>query len=355
MKKKQRQAWLDNIKLFAIFCVVLGHTLGFLTKHEIAGYELIQGIIVSFNMPLFFMLSGFSSGTRIVKIKTFSNFFSLSIKNTIRILIPAYFLSIITFLLGLGGGDGMLSSYWFLPILWRLLIFFSLCCYINNVIIKRYTNLSIINNYGGIILFLVFSQFLGNRMSEFSTYIVVGFIVNNKNIIEKINFKIVIIIFFTYCLCLIPTIGKNFYKPDYQYHNLIFSNQWYILVLRQFCAIALSLLLLRFFKLYSKKYTKISSFGSMTLGIYLIHDFFIENLLGKKLNVVLPKINNSIDILLVLVVAVLAIIISILLIDLIRRSKFLKLLLLGEDSYNVAYKCSSFLTHCRINHLNSSD
>lgn len=25
----ERQPWLDNIKFFAIFCVVLGHTLGF--------------------------------------------------------------------------------------------------------------------------------------------------------------------------------------------------------------------------------------------------------------------------------------------------------------------------------------
>lgn len=45
--------WLDNIKFFAIFCVVLGHILGFLTNHEIVGYELVQGIIVSFKCPYF--------------------------------------------------------------------------------------------------------------------------------------------------------------------------------------------------------------------------------------------------------------------------------------------------------------
>lgn len=48
--------WLDNIKFFAIFCVVLGHVLGFLTNHEIVGYELVQGIIVSFKYALIFYL-----------------------------------------------------------------------------------------------------------------------------------------------------------------------------------------------------------------------------------------------------------------------------------------------------------
>lgn len=75
--KMERQPWLDNIKFFAIFCVVLGHTLGFLTRHEIAGYEWIQGVIVSFNMPLFFMLSGFSSGKRILGVNTFQQLYSL--------------------------------------------------------------------------------------------------------------------------------------------------------------------------------------------------------------------------------------------------------------------------------------
>lgn len=336
----ERQPWLDNIKFFAIFCVVLGHTLGFLTRHEIAGYEWIQGVIVSFNMPLFFMLSGFSSGKRILGVNTFQQLYSLFVKNTIRILIPAYILSVITFLLGMG--DGLFSSYWFLPILWRLLIVFLICCYINNTIIVKYFNIDIINKYGGIILFLVISQFLGNRMSEFSTYIVLGFIINNKNIIEKINLKLASVLFFTYCLCLVLTIGKNFYKTDYQYHNLIFSNQWYVLILRQYCAFALNLLLLKAFKLYSKTYTKISSFGTMTLGIYLIHDFIIEMYLNKKLHFVLPRINDSIDILIVLAVSIFAIIISILLINLIRRSRMLKLLLLGEDSYNITHRCSDF-------------
>lgn len=56
---KERIIWLDNLKVFLILMVVLGHTLLF-TNHEGTG-NLPYRIISSFWMPLFMFTSGFSS------------------------------------------------------------------------------------------------------------------------------------------------------------------------------------------------------------------------------------------------------------------------------------------------------
>ena len=56
---KERIIWLDNLKVFLIFMVVLGHTLLF-TNHEGTG-NLAYRFISSFWMPLFMFTSGLSS------------------------------------------------------------------------------------------------------------------------------------------------------------------------------------------------------------------------------------------------------------------------------------------------------
>ena len=56
---KERIIWLDNLKAFLIFMVVLGHTLLF-TNHDGTG-NLAYRFISSFWMPLFMFTSGFSS------------------------------------------------------------------------------------------------------------------------------------------------------------------------------------------------------------------------------------------------------------------------------------------------------
>lgn len=129
-----RILWIDNVRFFAIACVVFGHVLGFLTNHEIVGYEVVQGVIVSFNMPLFFVLSGFCSGKQVCTLSDAMSLWRYVKKVTIRILLPSYIFSIVTYLLGLS--EGWLSSYWFLPVLWRLLVVFSIISFLINMCFK---------------------------------------------------------------------------------------------------------------------------------------------------------------------------------------------------------------------------
>lgn len=60
----QRVAWIDNLKAFVIFLVVLGHS-GLKDKSQVIA--IIITWIYEFHMPLFFLLSGalnFPRGSR---------------------------------------------------------------------------------------------------------------------------------------------------------------------------------------------------------------------------------------------------------------------------------------------------
>lgn len=59
-----RIEWLDSLKGFAIFLVVVGHAvLGYLRAGTFPEYQwslqLTHDLIYSFHMPLFFLISGF--------------------------------------------------------------------------------------------------------------------------------------------------------------------------------------------------------------------------------------------------------------------------------------------------------
>lgn len=50
---KDRFLWLDTLKVMAIYLVVLGHIVSTTYQPD------LKGIIYSFHMPLFFMISGY--------------------------------------------------------------------------------------------------------------------------------------------------------------------------------------------------------------------------------------------------------------------------------------------------------
>ena len=72
-----RIVWVDCIKGFAILSVIAGHTF---TNH------ILRGLIFSFHMPLFFMLSGYTSHSEINK----NQIYSKMCKLFFALIIPAY-------------------------------------------------------------------------------------------------------------------------------------------------------------------------------------------------------------------------------------------------------------------------
>lgn len=125
----------------------------------------------------------------------------------------------------------------------------------------------------------------------------------------------------------------NYYSVANQFYlfNLpqtVESDQFMIFVLRQISAISLSLAIVALVQILSKSYGYISIIGAMTFGIYPIHSEIIgitKNLLGK-----ITMGHTGLDIMFVIATAVVLMLISVLLIRGIRKSKYCKLILLGE-------------------------
>lgn len=91
--KGDRIAWVDQLKGFSIFCVVLGHLMPVLSENAMDITTLcggLNGVIMSFNMPLFAILSGYFFSDKI-GIKEFL------IKKCKQLVLPYFVWCIIVF------------------------------------------------------------------------------------------------------------------------------------------------------------------------------------------------------------------------------------------------------------------
>lgn len=78
MERKNRIEYIDIAKAFAIFCVVLGHT--------VSSDTFLKTVLYSFHMPVFFMLSG------MVMQKKGEFSLGVYLKKKARLLLVPYFL-----------------------------------------------------------------------------------------------------------------------------------------------------------------------------------------------------------------------------------------------------------------------
>lgn len=88
----KRISWIDNVKFFAIFCVIYGHCNGFIINPEsIKGWYFWNSLIVAFNMPLFMFISGSLSSGSFRNLNNIRDLELFLCKNTERIGVPNLF------------------------------------------------------------------------------------------------------------------------------------------------------------------------------------------------------------------------------------------------------------------------
>jgi fucose 4-O-acetylase-like acetyltransferase len=83
---KTRIAWVDNVKMVAMLFVILGHTWRLI---HCPLPSMLNEIILSFNMALFVMMTGYTSVGAIGKIVDLRSLWDYVFKITKRILLPA--------------------------------------------------------------------------------------------------------------------------------------------------------------------------------------------------------------------------------------------------------------------------
>lgn len=345
-----REPWIDNVKMFAIICVVVSHCFHYFSVEP---YEAcpIRPFFNAFNMHLFALISGYNAYRSMSKIDSLKNLISYVDKLSLRIALPCVAYSLISHIVTnvfikhsytgsllwivvfalfcvavwlitcyqtdyrkimqekrLGGAFYVISGYlfkillliyvcspvagWFFRYLLITLIGMGISTYLCQMIFKGSWNLA---NVFLFVIIMYCIPVLGT--SELAIIFAMGYILKyfegrnvallNKSFLWSILFLVFGLIFFYLCYY---ANGNTLHNTFYESSVFILMKEgvWYIFVFRQMCAICLSMSLLIIIKQFSKSYNWFSYWGARTLPLFGIHVIFIS-----LLNYYLPVINLS--------------------------------------------------------------
>lgn len=212
--------------------------------------------------------------------------------------------------------------YWFCDILFRLLIALAL----SSFLAKRFRK-----GKWKYLIFVIFCFAFGNRTAEFCSYVLIGvYLRTHIDLLQYNKFSVYLILFIVYVSTFFVTLGKDFYEPSYQFYQLFLTKDFYIVICRIIGATSISLLLMLLYNRYSRNYTIGCYFGTMSLGIYLIHGFILPILMQN--NVIYNKSGGESLMypLFIILMTFVLVAVSVVIIQCIRKSKYFSFLLLGE-------------------------
>lgn len=347
MNNKRVMSW-DVIKGFAIFLVVWGHCLQYFTTNEDAIYhhDMVFDFIYSFHMPLFMMVSGYFSMS-IFK----SNLVEIIMKKGRQLYIPSvttYFIVGVAllifrhakFFIGMKSLLGFCwSSYWFLKALFIFYVFTTIL-----VIAWRKSRKSVILLVvlGGAIVPTTWLNFV-HCMSMYP-YFLFGILLNRK---EKwfFNHSVLIGLFSTAVYLLLVC---RFRIADYDMYVYMFDwkiDALTIFFLRILIGICGSLAVIIIIRIICGKVSRSSTIvnhlamiGTNTLGIYVFSRMIVL-LVNKKIPHLFEQLNPfkdgyAKDVFydwgLCVAATILIVYICILLVNIIRKNKYIMLVVLGE-------------------------
>ena len=362
---KDRLPWVDNVKMVAMLFVILGHTWRII---HCPLPEWLGIFITSFNMPLFVMMTGYTSVRSIDRIICFTSLRSYLFKITKRILVPSavfwsfavvvltifkylqigelsqeriieMFLRMIVIVLfviayyvkGSNWGKGMFnilcilsiplalkySSYWFLSMIWCVCGSVAICSYIINrfnrfkeSFWRRFFMLYILSSLLYIFVAYLYSA-IGTVMpiGVFVHFFLIGYALSKFKLFDCL-FEHVILWSVIFIL-----IG---------FSSLVLFDSLPLILIPSF---SISLLFMLLIKKHSKDYNCFSYWGSQTLALYMVHAFIIYICYKLPLNY---TIAGPLYLLYAIPAAILVTITSICIIKFLMRYEITRAYCLGE-------------------------
>ncbi len=314
-KSSGRIAWIDALKMFAMFLVVFGHCNS-IQQHSLIGYDYINQLIVAFNMPVFVFLSGLVCYRSLKKICSWQDFLCYERKISERIALPSVcFSCLVGFFLHLSSEDYFRS---FSNVC--VLTFFLLLCFFKekNIIVDKFYNwvifVPLVLNFCGkysyfwflsMLLFVTSSTALTvylarkcglrkywivglvsylimlltggspNNTEEMMPYFLIGCFFAKKKIFGKCDLGLIP---FTVTCLLMLALGfclfESYYDHDFYRYNLMVLlendciHEYFIRIV---CAMSFIVLLCLFFMKFYKNYGFVALLGTDTLAFYMIH------------------------------------------------------------------------------------
>lgn len=322
-----RDISLDIMRLFAIIMVVVGHSI----HYTIPDYDhnFVYKFIYAFHMPFFFILSGASLS--LISTKKELNFNYYVSSKAVQLLIPFFSFALVSYLLYDRGnvflwlGNILLSKIdnglWFLIVLFQIFFIF----YISTLIakfIKQFVGITInhIYIYIFIVLLLPLSKVGGlHFVKYYAIFFIFGYLIYNMKFTKNMNKYLLFLMFIVYLLAI-------------EFIWLRTGENYILVYLIKIPVAFLGSIL--FFGLFSKNfeiYKKVLDINFFqyinmnTLGIYAIHFYFISGFSIPLINYF--NLNNMI--LILFLKSLIAIIMSLSIIWVIKKNKYLNFIFLG--------------------------
>lgn len=335
-----RSSWMDLLKAFAIYLVILGHII----NNRIKGgyYHPLIGIIYTIHIPLFLMISGY-----FVKDKTINMSFILSI--TRKFIIPYTTWTIILSLFYLGINKIIdlpihdifytFVNGWLTNFLWFIKAY--LITYLLWQFLQKMSNW--MRLYIGCIILICFNLiFIGNKIiSELMslslyTYSIFAFsacispsLKKPKNYINLHKAISIICVFLFIIFIPYYTTNNNYFESSF--NVLFYSNNWHIFIIRFIGGVSISIFLMSLG--YIAKCNTATNclklfqnIGQNTLSIYMLQSLLVEAALNRFVQ--LP--NNHIGYITSIFIAIFMTFISWYIIKCTTKIKLLGVLLFGK-------------------------
>ena len=273
LNRGQRIAWLDNVKMFAMLCVIFGHVMTIVIKTNVyPSGKIIEHFIVAFNMPLFVIISGYSNLNTFNKIIEWRELIYFVKKSVIRILLP-----VVTFcVIGLTP-NFIFSPFWFLNMILYLMVGFAVIHFVVYTIGRQHRL--------GMAIFLFLLCFIWvNKvwMGEMCTYYAIGLLCKQYGIFDRprrlifpMLLALGVFMFVIFWLCGVYVYRESsFYACSFT--ELLSLGRLELWGERQLLAIILSVAIIGLFLNYNSRYTLFSKMGKYTLSFYLFHAMILR-------------------------------------------------------------------------------
>lgn len=262
-----RIVYIDNLKCFAIFVVMMGHTTMFLS-YEYRAWNPLLAIIQSFQMPLFMAICGFFFRKALDM-----PFVPFVYKKFVALLLPAICWSFIKFAMS-GGGNlekTVLYEYWFL----RSAFVCYLVCYLMVKVVKSEWLAYLLIIIASIYLDMYFVKLDLNLMLPSFVFGVVYSVycdvIKRYRVPLLLLSSIVFLLFFVYWYYPLRPFGKEVVSQLYIYN-----------LLRAVVGLSASLAIILIFTWQNRTTKIIAYIGASTLTFYVLNCIFSDVLRYTK-------------------------------------------------------------------------
>ncbi|MDU1889526.1 MAG: acyltransferase [Dysgonomonas sp.] len=329
---KQRNLYADFLKGILIISVAIGHSIQYLQYENnflLFWNNYLFKAIYTFHMPLFMAVSGYFAYSSIAN-RTTSDFIKSRIK---YLLIPLIAWCFIRVLCSSIGSDTTIitffdkfiytsfHSYWFV---WTVILGSVVVCILKRFSLDKAWILLPVSILAMLLSTSVMCIHVGR---EYFIYFALGYILGSRDLSKYYEFCRKY--FLVFVLILIPCcIVWNPFLPS----SILSIEGWAVYLFRVFLGIISSIVfLIIFYGIYTKVKERpvvsyLSNIGQETLGIYLMHDFFIvayQRWILPHFSLPLPGISYTI-------LAFVIVAVSYSIIYLLKKNKIAGFVLLGK-------------------------